>query len=99
MELKPADTPEYKFAGLQQASAAKRRYSDQQLVNEWTKNADNAPGSAQAIELAPTRGLSGRCASGHGRFQRVEPWTGDVDPVPRSRFGDGAEDVHFGDIH
>jgi hypothetical protein len=52
----PADAPGYKFANLQEA----RRLANgdtviNNWVNEWTNNADNAPGSAQAIEVTPAK--------------------------------------------
>jgi len=51
-----ADTPEYKFASLQNAYRLKNGDTViNNWVNEWTKNGDNAPGSAQAIEVIPDK--------------------------------------------
>jgi hypothetical protein len=68
-------------------------------VNEWTKNADNAPGSAQAIEVNPTKQV----------VWALREWTvptglaqGGLGPATSIQFldqGAGAvEDVHFGEI-
>jgi hypothetical protein len=98
---KPADTPEYKFAGLQQAWRLPNGDTViNNWVNEWTKNADNAPGSAQAIELAPDKRV----------VWALREWgTGDssasnLGPATSIQFLDpgsvtAPEDVHFGDIH
>ena len=52
----PADAPGYKFASLQQAwRLANGDTVINNWVNEWTNNADNAPGSVQAIEVTPAK--------------------------------------------
>jgi hypothetical protein len=97
----PADTPAYKFAGLQQAWRLPNGDTViNNWVNEWTKNADNAPGSAQAIEVTPDKkvvwalrewGTADNSASNLGpatSFQFLDPGTVTA-----------PENVHFGDIH
>ena len=52
----PADAPGYKFASLQLAwRLANGNTVINNWVNEWTKDANNAPGSAQAIEVTPAK--------------------------------------------
>ncbi len=92
----PADAPGYQFASLQQAW----RLADgdtviNNWVNEWTKDAKNAPGSVQAIEVnAAKQAVWG-----------LREWTppNDLGPATSIQFLDqpgqaAAEDVHFGDI-
>ncbi|MDR3745281.1 MAG: hypothetical protein P4K80_04030 [Acidobacteriaceae bacterium] len=93
----PADAPGYKFASLQEA----RRLANgntviNNWVNEWTKNADNAPGAVQAIEVTPARKI----------VWALREWTppNDLGPATSIQFLDqpGAtaiEAVHFGDLH
>jgi hypothetical protein len=92
----PADAPGYKFASLQEA----RRLANgdtviNNWVNEWTKNADNAPGSVQAIEVTPTKQI----------VWALREWTAPtaLGPATSIQFLDqpGApamEDAHFGPI-
>jgi hypothetical protein len=89
------DTPDYKFASLQNASRLKNGDTViNNWVNEWTKNGDNAPGSAQAIEVTPDRKV----------VWALREWGPEVNLGPATTIqfldqGDGpAEDVHFGDI-
>jgi len=89
------DTPEYKFASLQNAWRLKNGDTViNNWVNEWTKNGDNAPGSAQAIEVTPDKKV----------VWALREWGPEVNfgPATTIQFldqGDGpAEDVHFGDI-
>ncbi len=83
----PADAPGYKFASLQEAwRLANGDTVINNWVNEWTNNADNAPGSAQAIEVTRRSRLCGRCASG---ALPNAPWAGDVDPVSGPAGDDG----------
>jgi hypothetical protein len=97
----PADSPAYKFAGLQEAWRLPNGDTViNNWVNEWTKNADNAPGSAQAIEVTPDKkvvwalrewGTADNSASNLGpatSFQFLDP--GNIT---------APENVHFGDIH
>jgi hypothetical protein len=96
-----SDSPAYKFAGLQGAWRLPNGNTViNNWVNEWTKNADNAPGSAQAIEVTPDKkvvwalrewGTADNSASNLGpatSFQFLDP--GNVT---------APENVHFGDIH
>ena len=64
-------------------------------MNEWTNNADNAPGSVQAIEVNPAKQI----------VWALREWTppNNLGPVTSIQFLDqpgtpAAEDVHFGDI-
>lgn len=89
------DSPDYKFASLQNAWRLKNGDTViNNWVNEWTKNGDNAPGSAQAIEVTPDKKV----------VWALREWGPDVNLGPASSIqfldqGDGpAEDVHFGDI-
>ena len=92
----PADAPGYKFASLQEA----RRLANgdtviNNWVNEWTNNADNAPGSVQAIEVNPAKEI----------VWALREWSAPnaLGPATSIQFlsqpGTTApEDVHFGDI-
>lgn len=96
----PADAPGYKFASLQQAWRLKNGDTViNNWVNEWTKNGDNAPGSAQAIEVTPAKQIVWAL-----REWGDAPGHVDLGPATSMQFLDqGAdaapEDVHFGDIH
>jgi len=90
-----ADTPEYKFASLQNAWRLKNGDTViNNWVNEWTKNGDNAPGSAQAIEVTPDKKV----------VWALREWGPEVNLGPATSIqfldqGAGAmEDVHFGEI-
>jgi len=94
-----ADTPEYKFASLQNAWRLKNGDTViNNWVNEWTQNGDNAPGSAQAIEVTPDKKV----------VWALREWGDAADgavnlgPATSIQFldqDDGpAEDVHFGEI-
>ncbi len=97
---KPADTPGYKFASLQNAwRLANGDTVINNWVNEWTKNGDNAPGSAQAIEMTPTKQI----------VWALREWgtgadgAGGLGPATSIQFldqgaGPAVEDVHFGEI-
>jgi len=89
------DTPDYKFASLQ--NAWRLNNGDTVInnwVNEWTKNGDNAPGSAQAIEVTPDKKV----------VWALRQWGPELNLGPATTIqfldqGDGpAEDVHFGEI-
>jgi hypothetical protein len=92
----PADAPGYKFASLQEA----RRLANgdtviNNWVNEWTNNADNAPGSVQAIEVNPAKQI----------VWALREWTppNALGPATSIQFLDqpgttAPEDVHFGEI-
>jgi len=92
----PADAPGYKFASLQEA----RRLANgdtviNNWVNEWTNNADNAPGSVQAIEVNPAKQI----------VWALREWSAPnaLGPATSIQFLDqpgttAPEDVHFGDI-
>jgi outer membrane protein assembly factor BamB len=89
------DTPEYKFQSLQNAYRLKNGDTViNNWVNEWTKNGDNAPGSAQAIEVTPDKKV----------VWALREWGPDLNLGPATSIqfldqGDApAEDVHFGDI-
>jgi PQQ-like domain len=95
----PTDASGYKFASLQ--NAWRLRNGDTVInnwVNEWTKNGDNAPGSAQAIEVTPDKKV----------VWALREWgtgvdgAGNLGPATSIQFLDQgagpAEDVHFGDI-
>jgi outer membrane lipoprotein-sorting protein len=92
----PADAPEYKFAGLQETwRLANGDTVINNWVNEWTNNADNAPGSAQAIEVNPAKQI----------VWALREWTppNNLGPATSIQFLDqpgttAAEDVHFGEI-
>ncbi|HEX9200524.1 MAG TPA: hypothetical protein VF865_13250 [Acidobacteriaceae bacterium] len=92
-----ADAPDYKFANLQNAWRLKNGNTViNNWVNEWTKNGDNSPGSAQAIEVTPSKQI----------VWALREWGADggVNLGPATSIqlldqGDGpAEGVHFGDI-
>jgi hypothetical protein len=95
----PADAPGYKFASLQNAWRLKNGDTViNNWVNEWTKNADNAPGSVQAIEVTPEKKI----------VWALREWgtgadsTANLGPATSIQFLDqgdaAAEDVHFGEI-
>jgi hypothetical protein len=93
----PADAPGYKFASLQEAKRLKNGDTViNNWVNEWTKNGDNAPGSAQAIEVTPDRKI----------VWALREWGADggvnLGPSTTIQFldqGDApVENAHFGDI-
>jgi hypothetical protein len=94
-----ADTPEYKFASLQNAWRLKNGNTViNNWVNEWTRNADNAPGSVQAIEVTPDKKVVWALREwGTGADGGVN-----LGPATSIQFLDqgdaAAEDVHFGDI-
>jgi hypothetical protein len=95
----PADTPDYKFAGLQEAR--RLRNGDTVInnwVNEWTKNGDNAPGSAQAIEVTPDK----KVVWALREWGTAADGAGNLGPATSIQFLDqgdaAAEDVHFGEI-
>ena len=90
-----ADAPGYKFASLQNAWRLKNGDTViNNWVNEWTRNGDNAPGSAQAIEVTPDKKV----------VWALREWGPDVNLGPATTIqfldqGDApAEDVHFGEI-
>lgn len=92
------DTPDYKFASLQNAYRLKNGDTVMNnWVNEWTRNGDNAPGSAQAIEVTPDKKV----------VWALREWGADggvnLGPATTIQFLDQGdpptEDVHFGDIH
>jgi outer membrane protein assembly factor BamB len=91
----PANVPGYTFASLQQAwRLANGDTVLNNWVNEWTKNADNAPGSVQVIEVNPAKQV----------VWALREWTppNDLGPATTIQFLDQgwgpAEDVHFGDL-
>ena len=92
----PAEAPGYKFAGLQEAwRLANGDTVINNWVNEWTNNADNAPGSAQAIEVNPAKQI----------VWALREWSApnNLGPATSIQFLDqpgttAAEDVHFGEI-
>ena len=90
----PADAPGYKFASLQEAWRLPNGDTViNNWVNEWTKNADNAPGSAQAIEVTPAKQVA----------WALREWTppANLGPATTIQFLDqpsAPEDVHFGEI-
>jgi hypothetical protein len=95
----PADSPEYKFAGLQEARRLKNGDTViNNWVNEWTNNADNAPGSVQAIELSPDKRVVWALREWGDRADS----SANLGPATSIQFldqGDGpAEDVHFGEL-
>jgi len=95
----PADSPEYKFAGLQEAWRLKNGDTViNNWVNEWTNNADNAPGSAQAIEVSPDKKVVWALREWGDRAESAA----NLGPATSIQFldqGDGpAEDVHFGEF-
>jgi len=91
-----SDAPGYKFASLQEA----RRLANgdtviNNWVNEWTKNADNAPGSVQAIEVTPSKKI----------VWALREWTPPtaLGPATSIQFLDqpgspAMEEAHFGQI-
>jgi hypothetical protein len=98
----PADTPDYKFASLQQAwRLANGNTVINNWVNEWNyadraKHPEDAPGSVQAIEVTPAKQV----------VWALREWGPDavsLGPATSIQFLDQAsapaEDVHFGDIH
>jgi len=92
----PADTPDYKFASLQQAWRLPNGNTViNNWVNEWNKTPGDAPGSAQAIEVTPDKKV----------VWALRAWGDPVNlgPATAIQFLDGspsaAEDMHFGDIH
>ena len=92
----PADAAGYKFASLQEAwRLANGDTVINNWVNEWTNNADNAPGSAQAIEVTPAKQI----------VWALREWSAPnaLGPATSIQFLDqpgtaAAEDVHFGEI-
>jgi len=92
-----ADAPGYKFASLQQAwRLANGDTVINNWVNEWTNNADNAPGSVQAIEVNSAKQI----------VWALREWAppNNLGPATSIQFLDqpgttAAEDVHFGEIH
>jgi outer membrane lipoprotein-sorting protein len=95
----PADSPEYKFAGLQEARRLKNGDTViNNWVNEWTNNADNAPGSVQAIEVSPDKKVVWALREWGDRADS----SANLGPATSIQFldqGEGpAEDVHFGEF-
>ena len=96
---KPADSPGYKFASLQNAWRLKNGNTViNNWVNEWTKNADNAPGAVQAIEVTPDKKIVWALRE-WGKESGVN-----LGPATSIQFLDQGPDlpteaVHFGDIH
>jgi outer membrane lipoprotein-sorting protein len=99
---KPADTPDYKFASLQQAWRLPNGDTViNNWVNEWNKTPQDAPGSAQAIELNPAKQVvwalrewtvpTGLALPGLGPATSIQFLDAGSDAAP--------ENVHFGDIH
>lgn len=94
------DAPGYKFLSLQNAWRLKNGDTViNNWINEWTQNADNAPGAVQAIEVTPEKKIVWALrewGDGHGGGVNLGPATSiqflDQDAP-------AAEDVHFGDIH
>jgi hypothetical protein len=92
----PADAAGYKFASLQEAwRLANGDTVINNWVNEWTNNADNAPGSVQAIEVTPAKQI----------VWALREWSAPnaLGPATSIQFLDqpgtaAAEDVHFGEI-
>jgi len=92
----PADAAGYKFASLQEAwRLANGDTVINNWVNEWTNNADNAPGSAQAIEVTPAKQI----------VWALREWSAPnaLGPATSIQFLDqpgtaAAEDVAFGEI-
>jgi hypothetical protein len=92
----PADTPDYKFASLQNAYRLKNGNTViNNWVNEWNKGGNDAPGSAQAIEVTPDKKV----------VWALREWGPEVNlgPATSIQFLDQGdppiEDAHFGDIH
>jgi hypothetical protein len=97
----PADTPEYKFASLQNAWRLKNGDTIfNNWVNEWNysdtaHHPADVPGSVQAIEVTPAKTV----------VWALREWAPDVDLGPATTIqllDQGyapAEDVHFGTIH
>ena len=90
----PSDVPGYKFASLQQAWRLPNGDTViNNWVNEWTKSAENGPGTVQAIEVTPTKQV----------VWALQSWTApaDLGPATTIQFLDSSsapEDVHFGPI-
>ena len=67
-------------------------------MNEWTNNADNAPGSVQAIEVSPDKKVVWALREWGDRADS----SANLGPATSIQFldqGDGpAEDVHFGEL-
>jgi hypothetical protein len=91
----PSDAPGYTFANLQQAW---RLPSGNTLVNnwvsEWSKTAENGPGTVQALELTPAKQV----------VWALRAWTppANLGPATTIQILDEPakpEDVHFGEIH
>jgi hypothetical protein len=93
----PADAPGYKFASLQQGWRLPNGDTViNNWVNEWTKNTDNAPGSAQLIEVTPAKDI----------VWALREWSAPsaLGPATSVQFlgadaGPPMENVHFGNIH
>ncbi len=94
-----ADTPDYKFASLQNAYRLKNGNTViNNWINEWSKGDINAPGSVQAIEVTPAKKV----------VWALREWGDDnggvnLGPATTIQFLDqGTEPIekaHFGDIH
>jgi hypothetical protein len=92
----PADAPGYKFASLQEAwRLANGDTVINNWVNEWNNNADNAPGSVQAIEVTPAKQVA----------WALREWNAPnaLGPATSIQFLDqpgttAMENVHFGEI-
>jgi hypothetical protein len=96
----PADTPDYKFASLQNAYRLKNGDTViNNWVNEWNKGGADAPGSAQAIEVTPEKKVVWALREwGDGNGGGVN-----LGPATTIQFLDQGtapiENAHFGDIH
>jgi hypothetical protein len=96
----PADAPGYKFASLQQAWRLKNGNTViNNWVNEWTNNAENAPGSVQAIEVTPAKQIVWALRDWTTPTGLAQPGLGPATAIQFLDQGDGpAEDVRFGEI-
>jgi hypothetical protein len=96
----PADTPDYKFASLQNAYRLKNGHTViTNWVNEWNKDGNDAPGSVQAIEVTPDKKVVWALrewGDGNGGGVNLGPAT----TIQFLDQGDAPiENAHFGDIH
>jgi hypothetical protein len=90
----PSDAPGYTFANFQQAWRLPNGDTVvNNWVNEWTKSAENRPGTMQAIEVTPAKQI----------VWGLRSWTAPVNlgPATTIQFLDSPsipEDVHFGPV-
>ncbi|MDP9039378.1 MAG: hypothetical protein M3O02_08915 [Acidobacteriota bacterium] len=92
----PADTPEYKFASLQQAwRLANGDTVINNWVNEWNKTPRDAPGSVQAIEVTADKRVVWALRAWGSEGVNLGPATS-IDFLDQG--APPAEDVHFGEI-